>query len=81
MNDSSIGRRVAMAGVASLAWAVSPSRASAADFGQRVDALPGLWFGTEVPGAAGERRFVLQVVNVLSAQGGRARGRPARGRG
>ena len=73
MNDSSIGRRVAMAGVASLAWAVSPSRASAADFGQRVDALQGLWFGTEVPGAAGERRFVFQVVNVLSAQGGRAR--------
>lgn len=73
MNDSMVRRRSALAGVASLAWGMSSARAGESDFGPRVDALQGLWFGTEGPGAAGERRFVLQVVNVLSAQGGRAR--------
>ena len=74
MGDCMIERRRAATALALLpCWQVMPARASSADFGQRVDALQGLWFGTEVPGVAGERRFVLQVVNVLSAQGGRAR--------
>ena len=74
MGERICSRRIAAAALASLPWwGMAPARASSADFGPRVDALQGLWFGAEGPGAAGERRFVLQVVNVLSAQGGRAR--------
>jgi hypothetical protein len=74
MFERTIGRRMAAASLAASPWWVPGlARASGADFGQRVDALQGLWFGAEVPGVAGGRRFALQVVNVLSAEGGRGR--------
>jgi hypothetical protein len=65
-------RRTLTAALGGLLLPLSMARAQDTEFDRRVEALRGHWFSGGA-GAARGPQFVLEVVNVLSAQRGRAR--------